>query len=70
MKSPLKPPSLRPILAAGAAVLSLGAAVIAPAPAQAQFGFGSGNPALSGYKHEQGIFCDGNENGAGKPAPL
>ena len=40
MKSPLKPPGLRPILAAGAAVLSLGAAAIMPAPAHAQFGFG------------------------------
>jgi P-type conjugative transfer protein TrbJ len=40
MKSPRKPPGLRPILAAGAAVLSLGAAAIMPAPAHAQFGFG------------------------------
>ena len=40
MKSPRKPPGLRQMFAAGAAVLSLRAAVIAPAPAHAQFGFG------------------------------
>ena len=40
MKSSRKPPGLRQMFAAGAAVLSLGAAVIAPAPAYAQFGFG------------------------------
>jgi len=40
MKSPRKPPGLRQMFAAGAAVLSLGAAVITPAPAHAQFGFG------------------------------
>ena len=40
MKSPRKPPGLRQMFAAGAVVLSLGAAVIAPAPAHAQFGFG------------------------------
>jgi P-type conjugative transfer protein TrbJ len=40
MKSSLKSRGLSPIIAAGAVVLSLGAAVILPGAAHAQFGFG------------------------------
>lgn len=40
MKPPPKSPGLRSILAAGAAMLSLGAATIIPPPAHAQFGLG------------------------------